>query len=151
MAGRTLARHGHSIAVPPGWDARIYRNQAVAPGAVARPIVHACDAPLPAARGDYGSGAVERLGPSNVFVAIVEFDPANAGAGLFAAARPETLLPEYFSPDKLQRGIPGQAGAQFFFTEYGRTFCVYAVLGSYRDRLTLAPKTTAVFAAWQPQ
>ena len=151
MAGRTLIHHGHSVAVPPGWDARIYRNQAAAPGAVARPIMHACDIPLPASSGDYGSGVVDRLGPSNVFVAVVEFDPADAGTGLFAAARPEALLPEYFGPDRLQRGIPGQAGAQFFFTQRGRTFCVYAVIGSYRDRLTLASQANAVFAAWEPQ
>ena len=63
------------------------------------------DIALPAVRGVYGSGVVERLGPSNVFVAVVEFDPADAGTGLFAAPRPEALLPEYFSPDGLQRGF----------------------------------------------
>lgn len=151
MTVPTLARHGHSVGVPPGWDARIYRNRTGEPGAVARPILHACDIPLPAVRGDYGSGVVERLGPSNVFVAVVEFDPADAGTGLFAGPRPEALLPEYFSPGRLQRGIPGQAGAQLFFSQHRRTFCVYVVIGSYRDRLTLAPKANALFAAWQPQ
>ena len=27
MTVPTLARHGHSVGVPPGWDARIYRNR----------------------------------------------------------------------------------------------------------------------------
>jgi hypothetical protein len=35
--------------------------------------------------------------------------------------------------------IPGQAGYQRFFTENGRPFCLYVVLGGYANRQILAP------------
>jgi hypothetical protein len=42
--------------------------------------------------------------------------------------------------------IKGQAGAQFFFSDAGRAFCLYVVLGSYARRGALVPKVNAVLA-----
>ena len=46
--------------------------------------VHAATFPLPPVRGDYGSGAVEIMGPDDVFVSLLEFGPSSAGSPLFA-------------------------------------------------------------------
>jgi hypothetical protein len=35
-----------------------------------------------------------------------------------------------FAPNALQRVLPGLLGGQWFFTEHGRAFCLYVVLGS---------------------
>jgi hypothetical protein len=40
----------------------------------------------------------------------------------------------------LRRGLPGQSGTQWFFTEAGRPFTFYAVLGSHLLRNALVPK-----------
>jgi len=43
---------------------------------------------------------------------------------------PSRLELQAFSANRLQRPLPGQAGAQFFFTSEGRGYCLYVVLGS---------------------
>jgi hypothetical protein len=37
----------------------------------------------------------------------------------------------------MQRALPGMAGAQHFFQEAGRAFCLYVVVGSWRTRAPL--------------
>jgi hypothetical protein len=37
----------------------------------------------------------------------------------------------------LQRITPGQSGAQYFYNEAGRAFCLYVVLGSHDRRSQL--------------
>ena len=39
----------------------------------------------------------------------------------------------------LRRGLPGQSGTQWFFTEAGRPFSFYAVLGSHALRAGAGP------------
>jgi hypothetical protein len=135
---------GLAMNAPRGWDVRIYRRPAVEPGAVTEPVLHAANFPLPVKRADYGGGVVERMGPRNVFVALLEFERSSATTPLFDRPRPRRLLIENFGPDRLQRVIPGQGGAQFFFNEKGRAFCMYVVIGSYRDRATLVPTASDV-------
>ena len=43
-----------------------------------------------------------------------------------------------FRNNGMQRWIPGQAAYQAFFNEDGRAFCLYIVIGSYRNRRVLA-------------
>ena len=52
----------------------------------------------------------------------------------------------------LRRGIPGQSGTQWFFTESGRPFSFYAVLGSHAQRPALVPhvNTLLVVAHAEP-
>ena len=140
-----VAHQGLAVATPRGWDARIYRRSAAHDGEITRPVLHAADFPLPNVRGDYGSGAVEIMGPGHVFLSLIEFDSAEAATALFNHPRPTRITAGEFGPNQLQRGLPGQAGAQFFFTERGRAFCLYVVIGSFEDRHTLVPRADEIF------
>ena len=139
-----VAAAGMAISAPRGWDVRIYQRPAQDPGSVTEPVLHAANFPLPVRRADYGGGVVEKMGPRNIFVAVLQFGRAAAATALFDRPRPKSLLVESFGPDRLQRVIPGQGGAQFFFSEHGRAFCMYVVIGSYRDRATLVPTASDV-------
>lgn len=97
------------------------------------PAVHLASFPLPGVRGDFGSGAVERMADDDAFVAVVEYGPTDADTALFAGGPlPRRLQRSSFSPRALQRALPGQAGLQVFCTEAGRPLCLYVVLGSAR-------------------
>jgi hypothetical protein len=139
-----LAGFGLAADLPPGWDGRAYRRPPDRADTTTRPVLHAANFPLPADRGDFGSGAVETMGPDDVFVAFVEYAADSAGSALFAGHRPAPIRPEHFRPDQLQRALPGQGGAQFFFTERGRAFCLYVVLGSYHRRARLVSQVEPV-------
>lgn len=141
-----IAAHGLAIDPPGGWDARIVRPPPDILGAAAtggppptvHPVLHAANFALPEERGDFGSGAVELMGPFNVLVALVEYHPDESATALFAPrGMPRRLEPGSFSPDVLQRTIPGQAGSQHFFSENGRAFSLYVVLGSFAQRAAL--------------
>lgn len=155
-----LRGHGFTIEPPAGWEARIYRrtapteldnarNRAAAAGRTGwlgeqtLPVVHLADFPLPASRGDYGSGAVESMRSNNMFLALLEFGPECLGTALYEAPRPQ-VTPNRFSPNGLQRILPGQCGAQYFFTEKRRPMCLYVVLGSQTDLARGAARANAV-------
>lgn len=139
-----VSAFGLSLDGPPGWDVRVYRRPA-APEESTHPVLHAGNFALPAGRGDYGSGAVERMGPGNVFLALLEFHPDATDSALFSqSGRPAVLDPSAFGPSSLQRRLPGQAGFQAFFSEAGRAFCLYVVLGSWADRARLVPVASGV-------
>jgi len=137
-----LSHRGLSVEVPAGWDARIYRRREdVADEATTHAVLHAANFALPEDRGDFGSGAVELMGPQHVLVALLEHHPSAASTALFAnEGMPRTLAASLFSPHQLQRTIAGQAGTQVFFHESGRAFCLYVVLGSSRLRAQLLPR-----------
>jgi hypothetical protein len=83
-----------------------------------------------------------------VFATLFEYGPESLGTALFARqGRPASLGPADFSPTVLRRGIPGQSGTQWFFTEAGRPFSFYAVLGSHGQRAALAPRVTSLLGA----
>ncbi|MTV27461.1 hypothetical protein FTX61_18880 [Nitriliruptoraceae bacterium ZYF776] len=101
---------------------------------VLAPVLHAGTFALPADRGDFGSGAVELMREDDSFVALLEYGPEEVGTALYAAqGLPRRLDPRTFSSRSLQRQISGQAGWQHFFTENGRPFCLYIVLGDRND------------------
>jgi hypothetical protein len=130
------------IDVPPGWDVLVSRASRFrdADRSTRNPLIHAANFALPARRGDFGSGAVEVMGSEDVFVSLFEYGPESAGQALFASeGLPRQIDPDLFHPRALQRVIPGQAGYQRFFTENGRPFCLYVVLGGYANRQILAP------------
>ena len=95
-------------------------------------MLHLANFALPPARGDFGTGAVETMGEQHVFVSLVEYDAEEADRPLFAARGFPRLTVRDFAPNQLQRRIAGQLGCQRFFTERGRAFCLYTVLGSQR-------------------
>lgn len=132
----SISMRGLGLEVPPGWEGRIRVGPPEASGGVSKPVLHAATVPLLSDSGDYGSGVVEKLGPQDVFVSLVEFEGSAASTNLFpdvdSLDRP--LDPGEFRPNQLQRLIPGQAGVQRFFTFKGRPFCLYVVIGSFALR-----------------
>lgn len=138
-----LRAHGVRVEIPPGWDARIYRRRPDGAERTAA-VVHAGNFALPPDRGDFGSGAVEIMQAGHVLVVLMEHGPESAGSPLFATQGPPPLLrPVDFDPNGLQRGRPGQAGAQRFFSWAGRPFVLYVVLGSHQRRAQLVPLVNA--------
>ena len=98
--------------------------------------------------GDFGGGAVTLMGPDDIFAVLFEYGPESAGKALFArAGMQRSLAPADFRSTLLRRGLGGQSGTQWFFTEAGRPFTFYAVLGSHARRNALVPRVNALLAA----
>jgi hypothetical protein len=133
-----IAGLGLAVTPPPGWEAAIFRRPPAA-GEVTLPVLHAATVPLTPTRGDYGGGLVELLGAEDVFVGLLEFGNGAAGSPLFRdAAGLPSLTPGAFRPHQLQRIVRNQAGVQRFFSLRGRAFCLYAVIGSFANRVPLS-------------
>ena len=138
--------------MPRGWDAEIYRReseiapQGVGSAQVAHPVVHVGTFPLPPNRGDFGSGAVEIMNQDDLLVVLFEYGPESVGSPLFARSRIPRVAAADFGPNNMQRPIAGQFGAQYFFNEAGRAFCLYVVLGSHARRNELIPEVNQVLA-----
>lgn len=146
--GSRIEMNGIEVEVPELWEARISRGARFKAGGDNYTITHASTIPLPAHRGDYGSNVVERLGPHDIFVSLVEFGPEAANTPLFPETSdlPRAIAAEEFHHQQLQRVIPGQAGKQVFFTFRGRPFCLYVVFGSVVQRRRLANRLGALLA-----
>ncbi len=141
-----LQHGGITVDLPSGWEARARTQPASAPGARGNVLLHAATVPLPAARGDFGSGVVETLRADDVFLSLFEYDPADAHKALFAAHGLPRPAPSDFSTAVLQRTQLGHSGAQFFFQTAGRAFCLHAVLGSHSRRAAGAQRVGALLA-----
>jgi hypothetical protein len=145
----SIAAYGVEASVPAKWDARIYARPLAwaralpgVPSPFARhpeahggtATLHAASFALPAEDGEFGTKATESMPRGGAFLALVEYEAGaglQPGVGLFAPSRPPTgLRAEDFAPETMVRPLPGQRGAQRFFTASGRPFCLYAVLGS---------------------
>jgi hypothetical protein len=143
---------GIEVAVPRGWDAEIYSReeglsaQAAGGGGGSRPVVHVGTFPLPPARGDFGSGAVEIMNQDDVLVVLFEYGPESVGSPLFARSGIPRVAAGDFGPNNMQRPIAGQSGAQYFFNHAGRAFCLYVVLGGHNRRNELVPEVNQVLA-----
>lgn len=166
-----LTGHGIAAGLPRGWEGAIVRQSPVnlagsrfysmreegepADGALAGatvleslPVVHLANFPLPADRGDFGSGAVDVMAASDVFVSLLEYGPENVGTPLFSRAGiPTALHTDQFHPLSLQRTLPGQAGYQEFFTTGGRAFCLYVVLGNRMNARALVAAVNTVLSS----
>lgn len=155
----TFEAEGIRLDLPRGWDAQVQGQEArsvaaartglTAAGAtqVAGAVLHAATFPLPATRGDYGSGAVEVMGGSDVLVCLLEHEPEAARTALFGSHRVPRLTPAAFSPQAMQRALPGRSGTQHFFTLAGRPFCLYVVVGSHSTRGPLVRLADSVVAS----
>jgi hypothetical protein len=123
-----IAAHGIELELPRNWEGRLYRVAGSAP------ILHAASFALPAADGDFGSGATGAIPAGGAFLALKEYDPGprlRPGVGLFQSrVIPLPLTAGHFHPRALQVGRPGQAGLQHFFTASRRPFCLYAVIAT---------------------
>lgn len=128
---------GITLDLPRGWEAEIDRGAGEAgPDAehVRTPRVHIANFPLPPVRGDFGSGAVERMIGGDVLLCLLEESVGAVGSSLHAHRGVPRLVRDDFSPNAMQRPLAGQSGAQIFFTEHDRAFVLYAVLGSHASR-----------------
>lgn len=134
--------HGFSVDLPAPWEGAV-RTGAVSDATRERaafqglqvqtpPVLHLASVPLPADRGDFGSGAVDLLGERDAFIAVVEYGAESLGTALFETGPlPRRLDHRVFQPNGLQRAIAGQSGYQHFCTENGRALCLYVVLGAH--------------------
>ncbi len=155
-----LSAHGLAVDVPPTWEGRIfarpttgqagalaYEGPPAPDGAQTYPLIQVSSIPMPDDVGDYGSGVVERLTTADLFIVIKEFSPASATTPMFRRrGMPLPLDPGEFSPNALQRTLPGQAGIQVFFNEQGGAYCLYVVLGSFVRRDELAAQASALLS-----
>ncbi len=142
-----LAAHGIAAALPSGMEGRIFLRRTTG-REVAHPVAQFATFPLPEEVGDFGGGAVTLLGPGDVFATLFEYGPESVGTALFAhQGLPRSLRTDDFRPHVLRRGISGQSGTQWFFTEGGRPFTFYAVLGSHRRRMQLVPIVNTLLAS----
>ncbi len=144
-----LNSQGIDVDVPRGWDAEIYRRSAGLQSLGGRqeqtmPVMHLANFSLPAERGDYGSGAVEIMGPDHVLIVLFEFGAESVGKALFRSQGIPDVQASDFARHTLQRIVAGQSGAQFFFTDSGRPFVLYVVLGSHVRRHELVPEVNAI-------
>lgn len=161
----TVAAHGLRAMLPARWEARLYLRDdptvtnnretsgvriAAHPAAYGHPdesmnpVLHLANFALPPGRGDYGSGAVERMGPAHAFVSLVEFDPSEAGRPLFSERGLPRPTVRDFAANALQRRLAGQLGVQRFFTATERAFCLFVVLGSRQHAAALVDEVHAV-------
>ena len=142
----TIGAHGITARLPDGFEGRIFVRPATV-GAT-YPVGQFATFPIPDDIGDFGSGAVAVMGPADVFATLFEYGSESVGTALFAQqGRPAALAEADFSPMTLRRGIPGQSGTQWFFTESGRPFSFYAVLGSHALRTALVPHVNTLLSS----
>lgn len=158
-----LRGHGIGARLPSGWEGSIsaFRQDLPQPAiaadaggvleapanARALPVAHFATLALPPERGDFGSNVVAELTSDDIFVSLVEYGPEEAGSALFSQqGLPRRLDPRAFSARQLQRTLKGQAGLQLFFTEKGRAFCLYVVLGDASDAHRLVRRVEQVLA-----
>jgi hypothetical protein len=132
--------HGITAALPPGFEGRIYRRLPIGIEQ-SFPVAQFATFALPGEVGDFGGGAVNLMGDDDIFASLFEYGPESLGTPLFArAGMPRVLSIDDFLPYVLRRGLVGQAGTQWFFTEVDRPFTLYVVIGSYSRRTTLLPR-----------
>ena len=149
-----LSAYGVGIDVPSGWEAELSLQQDpseidadLAPSGRHLVVVHVANFWMPADRSDYGSEALQVMGPEGIFIALVEFAGAAARSLLFEhSGLPAALQPDDFSPAQLQRPMRGQAGLQRFFRSDGRAFCLHAIIGSYTLRYALTPEVNRILS-----
>ena len=142
-----LTRSGIAVEVPDDWEGSISGGdfQLQSDGALEPTVMHVASFPLPPERGSFGTGAVELMSGTDVFMTLFEYGPESAGTPLFEAEGiPRQLAAREFDRNALQRAMPGQSGLQRFFTQNGRAFCLYVVLGSHVDRADILPSVNAV-------
>lgn len=146
---------------PPGWHVRVNTRAQVAAGAknpstgapadgagdVTRPILHAATRPLPTGLADFGGELIDALGPDDAFVALIDHGPDVAGAGLFAKQGRPTIAPSQFAANRLARYVPGRSAGQWFFSEGGHGFCLYAVAGAHSRRMATVPTIARVVSS----
>ena len=135
-----LAAKGIEVYLPKGWEGRIFQREPTE-GGQTYSVAHFATFPLPADVADFGGGLPATMGPDDIFAVLFEYGPESLGTALFARnGMPRDLKPDQFRTYTLRRGVGGQSGTQWFFTEQRRTWTLYVVLGSHARRQALVPR-----------
>jgi hypothetical protein len=143
----TLRAHGIEAPLPSGFEGRIFIRPSIGEE-VPYPVAHFATFALPEQVADFGGGAVNLMGVNDIFAVLFEYGPESVGRRLFARhGMPRSLSTADFRPYVLRRGLGGQSGTQWFFTEAGRPFTLYVVLGSNARRSTLVPKVNELIGS----
>jgi hypothetical protein len=139
-----LAGHGIQAELPRRFEGRIF-TRSTSDGAVAHPIAHFATFPLPPNVADFGGNVTPTMSPTDVFAVLFEYGPESLGKALFVYnGIPLSITIDQFFPFLLRRGVGGQSGTQWFFTEGNRPFTFYAVLGSHVLRPQLVPEVNSL-------
>ncbi len=141
--------HGFDIEPGDGWHVAGHRQTPQFPEQASNVVVHASTVPLRRDDGDFGSGVAERLGPDDLFCSFFEYDAASVGSALFTAQGLPRPRPSDFVVGAQQRALPGQSGAQYFFTEADRAWCLFVVLGGHSRRQSGAVRVGALLKGIQ--
>lgn len=144
-----ITRSGLSVDVPAGWEGSIDGGgfEQLSAGSTRPTLMHVGSFPMPADRGSFGSGATELMNTDDILIVLFEYGPESVGTPLFAEeGMPTSMRADDFDRNALQHAIPGQSGVQKFFTDRGRAFCLYVVLGSHIDRAELVSRVNSVLA-----
>ncbi len=142
----TLLAHGIEAPLPTGFEGRIFVRPRTG-DEVTYPVAHFATFALPTEVADFGGGAVNLMGVNDIFAVLFEYGPESVGRRLFSRmGMPRSLTPDDFRPYLLRRGLGGQSGTQWFFTEAGRTFTLYVVLGSHVRRAVLVPRVNELIS-----
>ncbi len=135
-----LASKGIEVYLPKGWEGRIFAREPSG-GVETHPVAHFATFPLPADVADFGGALPASMGPSDIFAVLFEYGQESLGTALFArTSMPRDLKAADFHPYTLRRGVGGQSGTQWFFTEQRRPWTLYVVLGSHARRNLLVPR-----------
>lgn len=141
---------GIQLDLPAGWEAEIDRGAGAGTGApsseVLTPRTHIANFPLPPVRGDFGSGAVERMIDGDVLVCLLEEAADAVGSRLHGHRGIPRVTATDFSPQAMQRPLKGQSGTQVFFHDRDRAFVLYVVLGSHLSRASRIDEINQVLA-----
>jgi hypothetical protein len=147
---------GIRMELPRGWEGRVRprgpepiegsrSNVRAATVGPTPAVLQAANFALPTTLGDFGGGAVEAMTNRDLFLTLFEYGPESVGTPLFAhEGMPRRLRPDDLDPWTLRTPLPGMSGAQFFFTEAGRPFCLYVAVGSHLRRFRTLPVLTSI-------
>ena len=141
-----LAAHGVKAVLPRGFEGRIHRHPPVG-GEQTYPVAHFATFPLSPSTADFGNGAVQRMSTRDIFVSLLEYGPESVGTRLFQdVGMPRAFEPRDFSRPAARDGTGVQTAVQRFFTENGRPFTLYVVLGSHLGRRFLVERVRTLLA-----
>lgn len=156
---------GIRIELPRGWEGRVrprgpepIEGSGAVGAAAARvagsgsspAVVQAANFALPPTLGDFGGGAVEAMTSRDLFFTLFEYGPESVGTPLFdRQGMPRVLRPADLDPWTLRTPLPGMSGAQLFFTESGRPFCLYVAVGSHLRRFRTLPVLSGILQSVQ--
>lgn len=149
----TVLDNGVSVAVPAGWEAELFavgdepRSGAATARSLSCSCLHVANFSLPVERGHFGGGAVELMRRGDVLICVLEESPAMAGTTLYASEGLPQFAARDFDPNRMQRPIRGQSGAQAFFQLKGRPFVAYVVFGDHLSRSSMLGQVNAILGS----